>query len=136
MSSASALSFFAPKPLSVITQKVPSGIALIPEKPCIGCPLNGEDTPVGRGADAGEMYEAPGIVPTASVRLHSGPVYLPETANESGASFGGSMVIASAGSTAWPASVAENCCWAETSSGTASATTNHPKSNRLMAFLL
>src|SRR4029453_13175938 len=69
------------------------------------------------------------------VRLHSGPVYLPEMANESGASFGGSMVIASAGSTAWPASVAGNCCWAETSSGTASAATNNAKINhRPMAF--
>jgi hypothetical protein len=32
---------------------------LIPGNPCIGCPLNGVDTPVGRGADAGEIYEVP-----------------------------------------------------------------------------
>ena len=100
MSSASPLSFLAPKPLSVITQKLPSPIALMPEKPCNGWPLNGVETPVRRGADAGEMYDVPGMVPTVSTRRHSGPVYLPETANDLGASLGGSKVIASAGSSA------------------------------------
>ena len=134
MSSASPLSFLAPKPLSVITQKLPSAVALMPEKPCIGWPLNGVETPVRRGADAGEMYDVPGMVPIASTRRHSGPVYLPAIANDSGASFGGSNVIARAGSTAWPASVAGNCCWAEASSGAASATANNAQS-RYMAFL-
>ena len=84
MSSASPLSFLAPNPLSVITQKVPSGIALMPEKPCIGWPLNGVETPVRRGADWGEMYDVPGMVPIASTRRHSGPVYLPAIANDFG----------------------------------------------------
>src|SRR5262245_36614615 len=77
------------------------------------------------------------MVPTASTRRQFGPVYLPEMANDSGASWGGAKEIACAGRYACPASVAGNCCWADTSSGRASATTNTVKSNhRLMGSLL
>src|SRR6266478_1286204 len=72
-----------------MTQRLPSCIALMPENPCRGWPLNGVETPVGRGADLSEMYDVPGIVPTASMRRQSGLVYLPETANVAGASLGG-----------------------------------------------
>jgi hypothetical protein len=81
-------------------QKVPSFIALMPEKPCSGWPLIGVDIPVGRGADRSEMYDIPGIVPIVSTRRQSGPVYFPDTANDSGASLGGSSEIAAAGSQA------------------------------------
>src|SRR6266478_2709960 len=64
-----------------MTQRLPSCIALMPENPCRGWPLNGVETPVGREADLSEMYDVPGIVPTASMRRQSGLVYLPETAN-------------------------------------------------------
>src|SRR5262245_20912419 len=77
------------------------------------------------------------MVPTASTRRQFGPVYLPEMANDSGASWGGAKEIACAGRYACPASVAGNCCWADKSSGRASATTNTVKSNhRLMGSLL
>jgi hypothetical protein len=79
--------------LSVSTQKLPSGIALMPEKPCTGCPLNGSDTPVGRGADLSERNEVPAIDSGASRRLPSGAVYLPEIRMLSGASFGGGMIV-------------------------------------------
>src|SRR5258706_11835798 len=80
-----------------MTQRLPSCIALMPENPCRGWPLNGVETPVGRGADLSEMYDVPGIVPTASMRRQSGLVYLPETANVAGASLGGGSAIAWAG---------------------------------------
>ena len=61
-----------PKPLSERLQKVPSGIVLMPEKPCIGWPSKGSDRPVKR------TPSLPGTVPSASVRLRSGVVNLPE----------------------------------------------------------
>src|SRR5258707_15377872 len=114
-----------------MTQRLPSCIALMPENPCRGWPLNGVETPVGRGADLSEMYDVPGIVPTASMRRQSGLVYLPETANAAGASLGGGSAIAWAGRYAWPTSSAGNCCWAEAPSGTASAGKNKLTSSRI-----
>jgi len=86
-------------PLSVMTQKVPSGIFLMPEWPWSGWPLNGSETPVGRSKDL------PITVPSASTRLPV--VYLPEVLRSAGASTGASMKVA-AGITTWPASLAGN----------------------------
>ena len=71
---------FAPKPLSVMIQKVPSSIFLMPEWPCSGWPLKGTEIPVGRPA------ESPSTVPSASVRLPL--VNLPLTCRSCGASLG------------------------------------------------
>ena len=79
------------------TQNEPSGIALMPEWPCSGWPLNGSDTPVGRSLDL------PITLPMASTRRPV--VYLPEVLRSSGASAGASMKDC-AGSTACPVSVA------------------------------
>src|SRR4029077_1155841 len=86
-------------PLSVITQNEPSGITLMPEWPCSGWPLHRSDTPVGRPQDL------PITLPIASTRRPV--VYLPAVLRSSGASAGASIKL-SAGSTAWPVSVAGN----------------------------
>src|SRR6185436_8335410 len=86
-------------PLSVTTQNSPLPIDLMPEWPCSGWPLNGSDTPVGRS------YDLPITLPTASTRLPV--VYLPGCLRSAGASAGASTKL-SAGSTAWPLSVAGN----------------------------
>ena len=92
-----------PAPLSVSSQNVPSGMRLIPECPCRGCPLNGKATPVGRPADC------PSMLPGASMRRPV--VCLPALIRSAGTAAGASMKLW-AGSTAWPASVAGNAVWA------------------------
>ncbi len=57
-------------PLSVMTQKLPSGIVLMPEWPCKGWPLNGTDMPVGRSADLPMML--PIAVDLAAGRVFAG----------------------------------------------------------------
>ena len=74
---------FEPKPLSVMIQKLPSGIVLMPEWPWIGWPLNGSLTPVSRSNDL------PITVPSASTRLPV--VYLPDVWRSTGASAGAGM---------------------------------------------
>ena len=88
---------FVPKPLSVITQKVPSAIFLMPEWPWTGWPRNGYFTAVGRPNDL------PSTEPAASTRLPA--VNLPDVFRSAGASAGASMKV-SAGMTTCPASVA------------------------------
>jgi len=51
---------------------VPSSMAVMPEKPCIGCPAKGSASPVSR------TPSLPMTVPGASVRLRSAVVNLPE----------------------------------------------------------
>ena len=83
----------APAPLSVMIQKVPSAMCLMPEWPCSGWPLKGSDTPVGRPNDR------PGTVPSFSTRTPV--VYLPLTCRSCGAFLGAGTTLW-AGSTAWP----------------------------------
>src|SRR6218665_1606572 len=92
---------FEPKPLSDRLQKVPSGMDLMPEKPCTACPSKGSERPVGT------TPSLPGTVASASVRLRSGVVNLPAFFRWAAASAGGAITVL-AGSTAWETSLAGN----------------------------
>ena len=85
MSAASGEFSFEPKPLSDSVQKVPSGMRLIPERPCTAWPSKGIEMPVGR------MPSMPGTLPRTSARWRSGVVYLAACSSEGGASAGGLM---------------------------------------------
>ena len=113
-------------PLSVSTQKLPSGIVLMPEWPCSGCPLNGIETPVGRSSDL------PITVPIASTRRPV--VYLPDVFRSAGASAGASMKLC-AGRTAWPASVAGKSPSASAALDTTKASETEQRNEIRMASL-
>jgi hypothetical protein len=70
-------------PLSVSTQKLPSGMVLMPEWPWAGWPGMGRPMPVGRSKDM------PGTLPMASTRRPV--VNLPGFCRSAGASAGAGM---------------------------------------------